>query len=116
MLLSLDGTHRVQTLLQTAFEERNGLVSPDGRWLVYESNSSGRFEVYVRPFPNASAGPMQISTAGGTRPVWARNGQELFFVAPDGALMAVRVDARGGTWSAGTPAKLFEGPYVTEAR
>ena len=110
MRLSLDVTHRVQTLLQTAFEERNGLVSPDGRWLVYESNSSGRFEVYVRPFPNASAGPaIQISPAGGTRPVWARSGHELFFVAQDGALMAVRVDARGGsTWSAGTPTKLFD--------
>jgi serine/threonine-protein kinase len=114
MLLSLDVTHRVQTLLQTAFEERGGRVSPDGRWLVYESNSSGRFEVYVRPFPSASAGPaIQISTAGGTRAVWARSGRELFFIAPDGPLMAVRVNARGATWSADTPTKLFDSRYFT---
>ena len=57
-----------------------------------------------------------ISVAGGTRPLWARNGQELFYVAPGGALMAARVDTRGGgTWSAGSPAKVLEGPYVTES-
>jgi hypothetical protein len=56
-----------------------------------------------------------ISTAGGTRPLWARNGQELFYVAPTGALMAVRVDARGGAWSAGSPVKMFDGVYATGA-
>ena len=113
MMLALDGTRREERLLQTEFTERNGVVSPDGRWLAYESDSSGQFEIYVRPFPNASVGQRLISTAGGTRPLWAPVGQELFYVAPDGALMAVRVDARGGSWSAGSPAKVVEGPYVT---
>jgi serine/threonine-protein kinase len=114
MVLTLDGTRHVEPLLQTEYTERNGVVSPsDGRWLAYESDSSGRFEIYVRPFPNVSAGRWPITTAGGTRPLWAPNGRELFYVAPDGALMAVRVDSRAGTWSAGSPTKALEGPYVT---
>ena len=55
---------------------------------------------------------MEVSTAGGTRPLWAPNGQELFFVAPDGSLMAVRVDARGSSWRAGSPVRVVEGPYI----
>ena len=113
-MVALDGTRRVQPLLETPSVERNGIVSPDGRWLAYESDSSGRFEIYVRPFPNVSAGQWLISTAGGTRPLWAPNGQELFYVAPGGAAHGGRVDARGGTWSAGSPAKVVEGPYATE--
>jgi len=104
----------VQLLLQTPFVERNGIVSPDGRWLAYESDSSGRFEIYVRPFPDVSMGQWLISTAGGTRPLWAPNGQELFYVAPGGALMATRVGPRGDAWSAGSPVKVLEGPYITE--
>jgi serine/threonine-protein kinase len=123
MLLALDGVRGVappspglgapRPLLQTPFEERNGVISPDGRWLAYESDSSGRFEIYVRPFPNVSDGQWLISTAGGTRPRWARNGRELFYLAPDGALTAVRVDARDTTWSAGRPAKILEGRYFS---
>ena len=109
MVLALDGTRRVEPLVQTPSNERNGVVSPDGRWLAYESDSSGQFEIYVMPFPNVNAGQWRISTAGGTRPLWAPNGQELFFVAPDGALMAVRVDPRGATWSAGSPVKVSRG-------
>jgi serine/threonine-protein kinase len=113
MVLTLDGAGRVETLVQTEFNERNGVVSPSGRWLAYESDSSGRFEIYVRPFPNVSEGLWPITTGGGTRPLWARNGQELFYVAPDGALMAVRVDSRAGALSTGRPAKVLEGVYVT---
>ena len=116
MMLSLDGTRRVQPLLGTTpAVERNGIVSPDGRWLAYESDSTGRFEIYVRPFPNLSAGQWLISTAGGTRPLWVPRGQELFYVAPDGVLMAVRADPRGGKWRSGSPAKVLEGPYVTRS-
>jgi serine/threonine-protein kinase len=114
MMLSLDTTHRVQPLIQTPASERNGVVSPpDGHWLAYESNSSGTFEVYVRPFPNVDAGQWLISTAGGTRPLWSSNGKELFYVAPDGALMAVRVDPRGNAWNSGSPSKVVEGRYAT---
>jgi Tol biopolymer transport system component len=113
MMMALDGTGHVEPLVQTPFDERNGVVSPDSHWLAYESNSSGRFEIYVRPFPNVNAGHAMISTAGGTRPLWAPGGRELFYVAPDGAIMAVAVEPRGGTWSAGSPAKAVEGPYST---
>jgi serine/threonine-protein kinase len=76
--LRLDGTRAVTPLVQTPFNERNGEVSPDGRWLAYDANDSGRFEVYVRPFPDVTKGVSQVSTDGGSRPLWARNGRELF--------------------------------------
>jgi eukaryotic-like serine/threonine-protein kinase len=114
MFLTLDGSRRVEPLLQTPLDERNGVISPDARWLAYESNDgSGRFEIYVRPFPNVSGGQWQVSTAGGTQPFWIRTSRELFYLAPDGAVMAVRVETRGTTWSASTPTKIFEGRYFT---
>ena len=113
MMVALDGTRRVQPLLQTPFVERNGIVSPDGGWLAYESDRSGRFEIYVAPFPAASSGQWLISTAGGTRPLWAPSGAELFYVAPDGALMTARVNPRGGRWSSASPVKILEGRYAT---
>ena len=107
---------RVRPLIQTPFIERNGVVSPDGRWLAYESdNDSGRLEIYVRPFPDVKAGLWQISTDGGRRPLWAPGGRELFYVAPDRALMAVPVDGRGTTWSHGRATKVVEGVYKPEA-
>ena len=106
--LALDGTRQVTPLLQTKFEKRNGIVSPDGRWLAYESNSSGPIEIYVRPFPNVGGGQWQVSTAGGKTPLWARSGKELFYVGADGALLRVPVEASGATWNAGTPMKLLE--------
>ncbi len=94
-------------LLQTSFEETNGEISPDGRWLAYQSDSSGAFEVYVRPFPDVARGQWLVSTAGGSHPLWARDGRELFYRAPKGAMMRVQV-APGATWTAGTPTQLFE--------
>ena len=90
--------------------ERNGEISPDGRWLAYESNDSGQFQIFVRPFPDVNKGKWQVSTAGGTQPLWARNGQELFYLAPSGALMSVPVE-RGTTWTAGTPTRLIDAQY-----
>jgi serine/threonine-protein kinase len=101
---------RAQPLMQTTFAERNGDISPDGRWLAYEANDSGESEIYVRPFPGGNSGRSQVSTGGGSRVRWARNGQELFYVAPPGALMSARV-TRGITLTAGKPLKLFEGRY-----
>ena len=109
--LALDGSHSVTRLLQTRFNEFNGTVSPDGRWLAFESNSSGSAEIYVRPFPNVAGGQWQVSAAGGRSALWARNGKELFYIGAGGTLFRVSVDASGGSWSAGTPVKLFEGPY-----
>ena len=111
--LALDGTHRVTPLLQTKFDELNGIVSPDGRWLAYESNSSGTFEIYVQPFPNGGGGQRQVSTAGGRQPLWARSGKDLFYVGAEGTLLRVSVEASGATWNNGTPTKLLEGRYFS---
>jgi serine/threonine-protein kinase len=110
---ALDGTRRVAPLLQTKFDERNATISPDGQWLAYESNSSGSFEIYVRPFPHVADGQWRVSTTGGRQPLWARNGKELFYLGADGALLRVPVEARGASWNAGTPMKLLEGRYYT---
>jgi serine/threonine-protein kinase len=110
MMLSLVGgaDRKLRPLVQTMAMERNGELSPDGRWLAYESNASGRTEIYVRPFPDTNAGHWQISTGGGTRPMWSRSGLELFYVAPSPeSMMSVAVEATT-TWSHRTPVKLFE--------
>jgi serine/threonine-protein kinase len=104
---------RTQLLVQTTFDERNGEISPDGRWLAYQSNESGQDEIYVRPFPDINSGRWQISTGGGTRPLWARS-KELFYVAGGGVVMSVPVEA-GVTFRAGNPIRLFEGRYYTVA-
>jgi Tol biopolymer transport system component len=112
MQVELEGTHRVTPLVQSPFTERNGIVSPDGRWLAYEANDSGRFEIYVRPFPEVNSGHWQVSTGGGTRPLWARSGQELFYVSPTGALMRVGVE-RASSWMATPPTLLVKEGYFT---
>lgn len=106
-----DPRSTVTALLETRFDERGGALSPDGRWLAYESNSSGRYEVYVRPFPNVGDGQWQISTGGGVQALWARNGRELFYMANDGTLMTVPVTTRGGAWSAGAATVVLKGAY-----
>ena len=111
MVLALDGDRRAQPLVQTPLNEQNGDIRRDGRWVAYQSDESGQNEVFVRPFPNAGAGRgRRFSTGGGTRPLWARTGQELFYVAPSGSLMSVGIE-RGANFVAGNPARLFEGRY-----
>jgi serine/threonine-protein kinase len=98
-----------QPLIQTAFNELNAEVSPDGQWVAYQSNESGVMEVYVRPFPKVDTGHWQVSTGGGSRPLWGRNGRELFYYAfSDGALMAVSVHPVGALFSASNPSKIFD--------
>jgi serine/threonine-protein kinase len=111
MMLTLEDG-RVRPLVQTPSVETNGAVSPDGRWLAYESNAnaSAQFQIYVRPFPDGNGGPWQVSSEGGTQPAWARGGRELFYLAPDGTLSSVPVE-RGTTWTPGTPRKLLDKPY-----
>ena len=81
-------------------------ISPDRRWIAYESNESGRFEVYVRPFPPEQPGRWQISPNGGQHPLWSRNGRELFFLAVDGMMVSVPVQP-GPTFTQGKPSYLF---------
>jgi serine/threonine-protein kinase len=108
-IVSLEGDHRVEPLIHTPFDEATAAFSPDGRWIAYDSNESGRFEVYVRPFPNVNSGRWQISVGGGSSPVWARNGRELFYYNPPKA-MAVAIQG-GSSFVASNPQMLFQGPY-----
>jgi Tol biopolymer transport system component/predicted Ser/Thr protein kinase len=91
------------------FNESVPRFSPDGRWLAYVSDESGHYEIYVKPFPGPG-GTRQISTEGGTEPVWNRNGRELFYRNGD-KMMAVDISSESG-FSAGTPRMLFEGAYL----
>ena len=97
---------RFLPLAEAAF---NGHFSPDGRWVAYQSPVSGRLEVYVKPFPGPGA-RTQISTMGGDQPRWSRDGRQLYFIAPNRAVMAVDVSL-GDTFTAGVPRTLHEGPY-----
>ena len=90
-----------------AFDEAAIALSPDGRWLAYETNETGRTEVFVRPFPNVDAGKWQVSTAGGQAPLWARNGRELFFVNGARDMVVVPVTAAGASLGLGERKTLF---------
>jgi eukaryotic-like serine/threonine-protein kinase len=101
---------KAQPFLRTQFDEAVPRFSPDGRWLAYISNESGRNEIYVQPYPGPG-GKWQISTEGGTEPAWNRNGRELFYRSGD-KMMAVDIATQPG-FAPGTPRMLFEGRYET---
>jgi Tol biopolymer transport system component len=109
LTLQLDGERKSSAFLRTQFNENSARLSPDGRWVAYASNESGRYEVYVRPFPEGGA-PAQVSNAGGAAPRWRRDGRELFYVTlpPDQSVVAVPVGVEGGAFKAGAPAPLFK--------
>ena len=90
----------------TEFQERSISLSPDGRWMAYASNNTGREEVYVRPFPDAGSGLVQVSTDGGLEPVWAHSGRELFYRNGANELVAVQVTG-DPTFAAGQQEVLF---------
>jgi Tol biopolymer transport system component len=91
---------------RTPFAEMNARFSPDSRWVVYESNETGRFEIYAQPFPGP--GPkVQVSPGGGRLPRWRRDGAELFYLGPDSLLTAVSIAARGARLQIGPPRTLF---------
>jgi Tol biopolymer transport system component len=106
LMLPPTGDRRPTAVLHTPSNELNARCSPDGRWLAYSSDESGRDEVYVMSFPK-SGGKWPISTGGGTQPLWRRDGTELFYVAPDRTVTAVRING-GSTFEAGTATRLFK--------
>ena len=109
-VLSMEGEHTSQPLFQSQFNEGQGMISPDGHWIAYESSESGRSEIYIRPFPNVEEGKWQISSDGGREPVWAPRGQELFY-RNGGAMMVVGINTEP-TFTAGSPVVLFRGKYT----
>jgi Tol biopolymer transport system component len=99
------GARTPVTFTGTPFNELRGKLSPDGRWMAYESDESGAVEVYVRPYP-AGGGRWQVSQRGGTEPTWRGDGQELFYVTPDGSLQSVMVQTGSG-FATHPPRTLF---------
>jgi serine/threonine-protein kinase len=108
-ILNLSGKPRIDDFQQSAFAETNGDISPDGRWVAYQSDESGQAEVYVRPLNASAAGRWLISSGGGVNPLWARTGKDLFYQNGD-VMMAVPVQL-GASFSASRPTKLFEAHY-----
>jgi serine/threonine-protein kinase len=111
-VLKLEGDRKPRLFLQTPANEDAAIFSPDGHWLAYQSDETGRNEVYVRPFPDPGR-KWQISTEGGTEPLWARNGRELFYRNGD-RMMAAAVETKP-TFAAAKPKLLFEGNYAAGA-
>ena len=107
-VLDLDKERKARPFVQTKANEGGAVFSPDGRWLAYESDESGQEEIYVRPFPEAE-GKWQISTGGGTQPMWAWNGRELFYRNGD-KMMSSSVETTT-MFTAAKPKLLFEGLY-----
>lgn len=113
-MLAADGqADRATTpLVDPKFSSVTGRFSPDGRWIAYSSNESGKNEVSVRPFDPAtgSAGePVIVSSGGGRTPLWSGNGKELFYITPDGTVTVVEIKA-GASFQAGVPKALFQAP------
>jgi Tol biopolymer transport system component len=106
-LLPLFGDRKPFPFLQTQFSEGPARFSPNGRWIAYGSSESGRFEVFVVPFPGPG-GKWQISVAGGILPRWRRDGKELYYLAPDNKLMAAAVNGEGSAFEVGAVRSLFD--------
>ena len=104
--LPLDGPRKPVLVLQTPFTEVRARFSPDGKWIAYESNESGRSEIYVRAFPS-STGQWQISNQGGNSARWRGDGKELFYLSPDGKMMAVGVRTSAASVEVDPPRELF---------
>lgn len=106
-VLPMIGDRKPFLFLQTEFNETHSQFSPDGRWVAYVSDESGRPEVYVQSFA-ASGGKWQISAGGGDQPKWRRDGKELFYLSSARRLMSVSVTSVGAAFEAGIPVELFE--------
>jgi Tol biopolymer transport system component len=114
-VLNMDGERKPVPFLQTPFSESQGQFSPDGHWIAYASDESGRYEVYIRPFPSGP-GKWKISIGGGELPRWRRDGKELYFLSLDRKLMAAPVKGGSGAqpvFDAAAPQALFEAHVPT---
>ena len=107
---SFDGAPTSTALFQTEFDEQASSVSPDGRWIAYDSDEDGDRDVYVRPFPDVDGGKWKVSTQGGANPVWSPDGRELFYIS--GNAMMVAPITSTPSFDVGNPAVVFEGNYI----
>jgi eukaryotic-like serine/threonine-protein kinase len=105
--LPLEGERKPVAVLQTPFSDMAAQFSPDGKWIAYQSDASGRFEVYVRAFP-VSGSPWQVSKQGGSLPRWRADGKELFYLGRNGSsVMAAGIRVAGASVQSDTPRELF---------
>jgi len=104
--LPLSARRKPFPVIESEFDKCFPSFSPDGRWIAYASNESGRFEIYVAPFPNPKS-RWQISTSGGTFPRWKGDGKELFYLGPDNRLRATSITAQGSRLDVGSSRVLF---------
>jgi hypothetical protein len=111
-VLPMTGARTPQPIATTASEEWAARFSPDGQWIAYDSNESGRSEIYLQRFPGPG-GKVQVSTSGGGRPHWRGDGRELYYLAPGKRLMSVPITMPGSDVEVGTPTVLFTAPATT---
>src|SRR5262249_28892592 len=105
--VSFDKPDQIRPILNSPASETYPDLSPDGHWLAYCSNKSGRNELYVQPYPGPGA-PVLVSTDGAAEPAWSRDGKELFFRSPGGKMMSVKFKIAGSEFAPEKPALLFQ--------
>jgi hypothetical protein len=113
MTAPADGTHAPAVYREGSFRLMMLQFSPDSRWVAYESEEAGQRDVYVDSYP-APSNKIRVSSAGGGRPKWRRDGKELYYLAPDRKLMAVEVRVENGSLRTSSPIALFEGPATAQ--
>ena len=114
LLLNLARPQRLVPLLHAPASEMNVVPSPDGRWIAYSSDESGRVEIYVRPFPAVQRELHRVSRGGGSKPLWSSDGREIFFLSPSREIMSAQVDAGAGFVVRGV-SRLFDAVAYTSA-
>jgi hypothetical protein len=106
-VLPMEGERKPTPIANTPADERMAEFSPNGRWVAYQSDESGRFEIYVKPFP-VRPEKWPVSKDGGFGARWSDDGKEIYYISPDAQLMTVPIAVIGGTIEAGTPMALFQ--------
>jgi Tol biopolymer transport system component len=112
-IMLMEGDREIKELLQEEHFENQPQISPDGRYVAYASDESGKGEIYVRSFPDVNEGKWQVSSSGGGSPLWSPDGRELFYRSGD-STMVVEVET-GPAFKRGNPEILFQGTYLTES-
>jgi eukaryotic-like serine/threonine-protein kinase len=112
-MTTVPGDGAIRPVIQDSFVKDEPHVSPNGKWLVYQSTESGSTEVYVRPL-HGSGAPIRISSTGGGQPRWRGDEREIFYLSPDGRMMAVPLAVSGDTIDPGTPQELFRVQFVPQ--
>jgi serine/threonine-protein kinase len=113
LAVPMKGERTITTLVSGPSTESLPRISPDGNWLAYQSNESGPFQIYVRPFPGTGA-RVQVSTSGGTEPIWGRSGKALYYRDEVGQITEVVVTT-GASFSIGDRRVVASGDYLTDA-